>query len=407
MKCHLCTAEKETKSDRVPKGWKRHQEKIWCHKCWNRAYVLRAVTVPVLGPADKGEWPAFRQALKAAWADTTALANWAADEFYARDERRSDQPKCPPMPRTYLYPEARAAYPALPSQTVAAALHAVEGKYRATRYEAMWTRERALPTHRYPVPFTAPNQGWAAEMIDQRPCVHVRIGDRRWTLVLRGGQEFRRQLADIRAIISGDAVQGELAILRARSRESDHRSGMAERADNGQAQWRIMAKMVGWFPRRAPGEKSGRMLLRTAGDAIIVAVDVEGERIWRENADHLRRWIAEYDRQRQRWSEDVKAEQRPVPSFAARRDAATEKQRNRVNSAINEITSHVAKFAERRRVSEVEFDDTDRSYLPSFPWFNFREMLMRKLDERGIKMSASAPVVKSPAGDAREDVSHV
>lgn len=403
MKCHICSAEKETKNERVPRGWKRAKGEIWCEKCWNRAYILRAVTIPVVGPMDKVEWPAFREALKSAWAASTGLANWANDENYTRDIRRNGEAKCPPQPKTYLYPEARVAFPSLPSQTVAAVLQSVAGKYRATRYETVWTRERALATHRYPSPFVAPNQGWSAEIIEQRPVVHVRIGDRRWSIVLRGGQEFRRQLGDIRQIVSGEAIQGELAIMRARAKEADHRNGVTQSG----AQWRIMMKIVGWFPRKEQKEKSGVLRIRTGAESLIIAVDEKDERLWAENADHVRRWIAEYDRQRQRWSEDMKAEQRPVPSFVARRDAATQKQRDRMKSAIDEITSHVAKFSERRRFSEVHYDDTDRSFASSFPWYIFQETLLRKLEDRGIKFIASAPVVKPTPEDAREDVSHV
>ena len=68
------------------------------------------------------------------WAQTTAASNWIMTELYARDVRPGSEEKMPPMARVYLYPEARARFPGLPSVTVASLENGVQRKYRAVRY---------------------------------------------------------------------------------------------------------------------------------------------------------------------------------------------------------------------------------------------------------------------------------
>lgn len=43
--CATCAKTVEAKTDRVPRGWTRHQDKLWCPACWGKAYVIRAVTI--------------------------------------------------------------------------------------------------------------------------------------------------------------------------------------------------------------------------------------------------------------------------------------------------------------------------------------------------------------------------
>jgi hypothetical protein len=74
MQCTYCSAT-GTHPTRLPRGWKRsHDNQPICAKCWGERYVLRAVTIPVVGPVD-GTWKELRDDLRDAWADATALSN--------------------------------------------------------------------------------------------------------------------------------------------------------------------------------------------------------------------------------------------------------------------------------------------------------------------------------------------
>ena len=98
------------------------------------------------------------------------------------------------MARVYLYPEARARFPGLPSQTVSSLEQSVQRKYRAVRYAVVWTAAASLPTHRYPTPFSVPSQGWYATIEADQAIVSVRIEDARYRLRLKRGPQFRRQM---------------------------------------------------------------------------------------------------------------------------------------------------------------------------------------------------------------------
>src|SRR5262249_5911506 len=154
---------------RLPRGWKRLAEEVFCEKCWQQRYLLRAITIPVASPIDH-DWKTFRAALREMWQITTQACNWMVTELYSHDARRTPElGKIPPMEKQYLYPEARVRFPGLPSQSIAALEQAVQRKYRATRFQTIWTCERSLPTFRYPTPFSVPNQAWHASVEDQKP----------------------------------------------------------------------------------------------------------------------------------------------------------------------------------------------------------------------------------------------
>lgn len=364
--CEYCG--RAAKTTRLPTGWKRHQGRVACDRCWGERYLLRAVTMPVAAPLDQS-WEETRSALKAMWVETTRAANWMATELYARDVRReTGMQKMPPMIPVYLYPELRREFPALPAQTVSALEHTAQRKYRARRYDVIWTRDAALPTCRYPVPFPVHNQSWHATFDEgDRPVVSVRLGEKRVRLRLKSGAQFRRQLEAFRAMAGGGALAGELAIYPA---------GAA-----------ILVKMVAWLarPARAIG-RAGVLAVATRADKLLVAVNSKDELLWNYNGDHLGRWVREHRRQLDRWSEDSKFENRPVPSFAARRTASVDRFHRRMASAVHEISAQLAGYAARRHFETVSYDDQEHGFCEQFPWFRLRALLAEKLDREGIQL---------------------
>ena len=331
MQCIHCSVTSEHPT-RLPRGWKRRQDdQPICAKCWGKRYILRAVTIPVVGPID-GTWEELRDDLRDAWVDVTALSNWLMTEYYVRDVRRTDQPKLPPQPRTYLYPEATARFPSILSNTVAAIDHAISSTYRAARYKLIWSGEVSLPTYRYPAPVVIPSRAWQPEYgKDNVPVVQVtlRRNARRWALRLRGGREYRRQLVAFSQMVAGVAVIAEMALYRQRANAADHRSGVADRDSGGQkARYRVMCKMVAWLPREPASKGDGVLSARTDKDSLLIALNAKDEKLWVLNADQVRRWAAEHRRKLNRWSNDQKAENRP-PTFQARREADAIKYRRR------------------------------------------------------------------------------
>ena len=184
-----------------------------------------------------------------------------------------------------------------------------------------------------------------------------------WEARLKSGSQFRRQMDQLKRM----DTRGELALYKAHDGT-------------------ILAKLVGYISRRQTKQgRTGALMVRTANDALLIAVDTKGERVWIENCDHLRRWIVEHKRRIQRLAEDQKVEQRPVPSFAQRREHYVQKQHNRVSSAIREVAGHLGNFAARRGYAQVNYDDSTHGFMgDKFPYYLLAERIKVVLDERGI-----------------------
>jgi hypothetical protein len=303
------------------------------------------------------------------WIRTTEAANWMMTQMYTRDIHRTGQEfeKMPPAPHLYLYPEARKLFPELPPKTVASLEHTIQKKYRAARFDVVWVCKAALPTFRYPVPFTVHNQSWSGSVDAGIPIVNVRIADRRYKLRLKAGPQFHRQRKAFEDIVTGDAVAGELALY--------------ERGTS------TLVKMVAWFPRiLRSGVGTQTLTVRTTPTSLLVAVNSKDEKVWIYNGDHLRRWSAEHRRALQRWNEDTKAENRPRPTFAQRRERAAQKFRDRMNSATHEIAAQLAGYAARRGFAAVLYDEREHGFCDDFPWYRLRTIISEKLEMYGIRL---------------------
>jgi len=413
--CCTCRKPAEGKLDkrgalRLPRGWKRRDDELFCKDCWAKLYVIRAVTMPVAGPVDL-EWADLRKELAAGWADTTRLANWAITELAKADvQRLPGVEKMPKMEPLYLYPAARRQVPMLPPQTVVAVLHAVEGRYRKARYDLIWRGAVSLPRFRYPVPWPIHNQSWTARWLSDEehvPIISVRLSGARVALRLRGGVEYRRQLAAFSEIVSGAAVPTELTLYRQRVTGSDHRPGVVAgapgpaggRAPGGSERvyYRVMAKLVAWLPRRMAKKVDEKHLrLSTAKDCFWMA-ELDGRtEPWLLFADHVQRWIRGYQNRLARMAHDTKYEKRwPKRAGKHMADARTrwvEKHQRRIKTWCHQASAALVGYAERQKVTVVRYDDTERSYLPDFPWAHLRELLSQKLGAVGIEFSAVGAV---------------
>ena len=391
MKCGTCPAERN--GDRAGGGWKNHVGRYWCPDCWRRSFMLRAITVPIAGPVDC-DWAELRTVLKSCWAAATSLANWATTELYRHDVVRTpDMGRLGKYPvRLYLYPDARRVVPEMDPTSVTALLQAVEGKYRKRRLAVVWARSESLPNYRYPVPYPVHNQAWSASRGEGgETLLSVRLGGARRTLRLRGGPDFRRQLRAVQRLIDGEAIAGELALYEVPVSANANRAGGEERAAGGGRRHatRIMAKMVLWLPKEQRTPRGGTLFVHNEADSFWVYHVDHGEPHYLR-ADHVKRWVADARRLRQRMADDLKHEKR-WPKDVRRRmvesqEARLRKQHHRLDSFVHESTVMLSKFAERQGVSTVVYDMTVKSFADSFPWHMVRERLAYKLDERGITL---------------------
>lgn len=353
-------------------------------------------------------WQDFRAAIGHQWSQVSQLATWAMRTHYAHDAARMPgMEKLPPAPKTYLYPEARKHWPEIPSTTVAAVLNSVSAKYRAQRRGVLWTLDQQLSVLRYPQPFIAPAASWsvAIDDTDRRDiALSVRLGGDRIGLRLRGGKDFSRQRRQIEMLCDGRAIRGELAIYRKRAAGTDRagRHGQESSAigidrDHGgqRIHYDVMAKLVGYFPVTERSGAQGTLTVRTDAQSLLVALDVKDERLWLYHGDQLRRWCAEHLARLNRWSDDTKAEQRPVPSFGTRRSEAARKFRNRINSTTSEIASQLLAFAVRRHYGEIRYDDSNKQFVSRFDWSGLKTKIENKCRAAGVTFTAASEAVQT------------
>jgi hypothetical protein len=315
--------------------------------------------------------------LRELWAETTACANWMVTELYARDVRRAPgDTRLAKMPYTYLYPEARQLCPNLSAQSVAALAQDVLRRYRAQRYELLWTRTRSLPAYRYPVACPIPSQAWSLHEDEGRWTVSLRLGDRRWVVRLRGGPHMRLHLQRLGAIQGGEAERGALTIYAVPAPGTSHHGGADARAT------RVMIKIAAWLPKEARPEGAAIVSVRTARDALLAS---DG---WRIDATPVRGVLAADARRRAGLLTNLRLARaqgrRRCEGIEAALTELSRRSQRRLAEACRTAAAHLAAHAVRKSAAIVRYDDSDRSAFPHFPWEELRRRAFEKLDERGI-----------------------
>ncbi|MGH9160179.1 MAG: hypothetical protein ACRD2X_09365, partial [Vicinamibacteraceae bacterium] len=371
--------------------------RLWCPACKRRRFVLRAVTMPVSGPSG-ATWAELRTALHASFAETTGCANWLMSELYARDRQRRPEDERPPkMPPIYVYPEARVRFPALASQTLASLERQAQARYRAVRLDLVWRHAVSLPTYRYPTPLPLPSRMWQLVLLDQRWHLSARIGDRRWSLRLRQGPGMWRQIRLLQEVAAGALEAGEATLYEIPSHRGDHRS-------DGTRERRLMVKLVVWLPAPEAAGARETLIVRTAPDAFLTAHLVGQGHVWRLNADHIRRWIAETARRQQRLdvdrAHDCQHRGSRCSTLVDEERRLSAQLRRRLHAWTHQATAQLVGWAQRQRVATIAWDDTDRGFLPSYPWHQLVTTLADKAGAVGIT------VVVHGSGDRMASASH-
>jgi hypothetical protein len=390
IQCVMCGASRRQPRThagrpRVPAGWKILGERAYCRTCKRQAYVLRTITMPIAGPLEHS-WAELREALRASWAASTACANWMTTELYLRDVRREpSMTALPKMPPVYLYPAARQRFPVLSAAAVVALERELQAKYRAVRYELLWTGWRSLATHRYPYPLPISAAAWSLESSNGAWHAAFRLGDRRWTVRLRGGPSMRYRSDGLRQILDGTATRGALAIYQRPAHAGDHRP------EGAGAKTRVMVRMPAWFPRDEARDVSGALHVHTDPAHFLVAVDSD-QSPWTVNADHVRRWVMAYDRQRQRLIIDFEAHRHAKQmqhGIRERLEQLADRHRHRMTTWAHAVSRQLIDHAVRRRCAAIVYDDTERQYVRSFPWDWLRQRVQEKAEAAGLSFSDS------------------
>jgi hypothetical protein len=281
-----------------------------------------------------------------------------------------------PMPTIYLYPEARAQFPAISPINLTMLLQQIARTYRAQRYELLWAGTRSLATYRYPVP--APVHGQAITLEDPEPgtgwpIVRVRLGARWWTLRLVGDGWQRSQLATLR--LRGFGAAGALRGVRAHV--GDHRHQETRR--------RVLLQIAGWWPKPVASDRQGDLIVTTEGSNFL-RIHAAGfaETI---GGDALRRTIRAYETRRAR-----EGRRRGTTDRTARHG-------QRIKTQAQQFAAAVGRIAATRRVSRVVYEDEERGFCDPFPWALWRQWLQQACEGRGLTFVYASGTTGAPPAE--------
>lgn len=285
----------------------------------------------------------------------------------------------------------------LPSRLGLFRCRAAADRYSALRREIL-AGQVSLPSFRFPQPLPIQNQSWEPVMLpDGRPAVKVRVGAYYWTLRLRGGPMFKRQLAGLQAMLDNTARRGDLVFYEKRAHGGDHRPSGALGPTGRTSKTRLMVKLVGTFPKREDkGPRQGVLTVSTKADVLYdwkIDGGMTGRLDGRYHPEWVRSWVGGHRQRLQKWSDTLKPEHRfPVAErkrLVSDHEATLAKHRNRMKSFVQQAAAMLAGLADRRRVAKVVYDDTDKAYA-ELPWYELRERLKVFLNERGIQAEFTA-----------------
>jgi transposase len=149
--------------------------------------------------------------------------------------------------------------------------------------------------------------------------------------------------------------------------------------------YRVMVKMSAWLPGNETRPRQGVVAVHTGTDCLW---RIDGEP-W-PYADHVRRWCANHEIFLKRIGLDCKYEKRwpkrARGNINAYREQRCHKFRQRIQTAIQELTAQLVNHLDRRSIAEIQYNDAERSYLTNCAWYQLAQLLRQKAEERGIRM---------------------
>lgn len=382
------------------------------------ATVTRAVTFSVAKVHDGGTWKEFMQTMHECWRIVTAASNGCMRHYVQTDQAGPTVGQIPACPKLYCYPLVTRFYPELHTSVAASVARSTEREYRRNRIQ-FWRGNMAVPLYRYPAPYPIPKQKWSPCLVDgQRPGVCFATGSRkgdginRWTLTLSGGPGFARQLKQFRQILAGEADRCDLTIYRQRCGGTGHNQ-TSEKSAGGASRvsYRVMVKIVAKFQVADRPAPTGALVLKTDPEALWVAChDGRCVQPWVLNADDARKWLAwmkqshlDHAARRQRLAEDSKLERRTHVGHRGQlqgaMDTMCEKHRRRLKTFCAQAAASVVGYCRRQGLATLIYDDTERGWMPSFPWSKLKTELRNRCEAAGIEPGGSLLL-----GDGGEEV---
>ena len=398
-RCDRTTAAKPTTAGepKLPRNWKRLGSATLCRDCVAASYVPRGAWLPVATvvegydvPAWTEEvkaagWKALRPALRASWRTAAQLYNWALVEFARTDgaapvPNRKGTGQVPgPWDRKAAVKTVRALcktrFPEVDQQIDSQAKYALlakaEGDYFRTRFERQILCKSTLPEAKHgrlpvPVPIDSVR---GVNVLRGQVHVALRIAGKRFTLSLRAGPGFWRQVKQIKQALDGDGRIGELKLLE-----------------------RGSAVLVGFsllLPRESCARTETVVRVKTCKDRMLSVWVGDREEPWNLNEDQIRGVIAAHRERLRRITDDLKMERRRPhehsQAFDAARERISQKYRARLSDHAHKAASLLEGLVRRVQAGRVEWDDGEPPLGGDYPLFKLRTLAMEKISRLGVE----------------------
>lgn len=402
-------------SPRLPKGWKKIGGQIYSPEAKKSLYCPRSIRVPVASVVEGYDppnwsvercrlgWQSFRLAVKEASLTAAQIGNAMMFELARLDslpleegEKGRKLPKWPLATKEVwkrLYSVGREQFPEFDSQSLAAIRQRAWRRYnnpRSGRFQIRVLGTASLPTFRDGIPVPLPARDcklWFGD--SKKPFLRFRLGGQRFTVRLRGGFRFSRQIAALKKAAADPALRGEVSLCLRKVGDSHH-NGLATRAQPGAnaKKTEVIAATSVLLPRDKGERTDSALIVKTCKDRLWQVLCAGREEHWDFNEDQAKGWVIAHRARLFRICQDRRFERQRPRKERAGLDGLTadqaKKYDDRFRDWCHKAERMLVNFARRQKCGRIQYDDSETGFCPGLPWFKLRSMIEQKCSEFSV-----------------------
>ena len=340
--------------------------------------ATRVIRIPIVEIVGEGSRQEFMKELRKALKLSVQATNLAYQAFFVTDTGLGHGKR---MDKKLLYRNGYAAasevFPSGCSQSLSALVSRAMDRYKTIRSQIASGRASTPTAKSSPWPVKHNKSSNHFELKEQSGgaiVAKVKMLAKWWEVRLRGGSNYRDQLRGLRKAIEMDSY-GDSSIW-------IDRRGSA-----------VIGVCVQVSPIERP--RTGETLLVATSQSHLLTASMPRSPVpFVITGDEARKWDEERFRRLQRLRQDRKAgapRRRLREQFAA----ISHKNRHRLQSLCHRVTRQMVDYAVRQGADEIIYDDTVKSFLKTFPWYQMKSMLKYKCQGAGLRFLDKEPVDRS------------
>jgi transposase len=353
--------------------------------------VLRTIKVPVAEIIEGGTKNDFYTDLREILHQCRSAYNLSLSLCCKKDLVNSlstiiKDKKVPKTSKTYNYEDIKHLFPGA-SQVAASIDRMAITKYRQQRWGIL-RGTTSLPIQRscpLPILHNKSSKTFSLEVDEQNNILlHITLlNHNKYTLKLRGGSNYKRQLDCLRFVIETEKYGDSKIWI--------NKKNVATVG---------ITCTVPVKQNKLPSKKASVTLNK---DNFVSVVRPQDNIPFNITGDQVKKWQSERKRKQERFNQDRKSGS--TRKYMTKiQNRVSEKYRNRLKTFINQTTMQIVKHLIRNKITIVEYNDVIKSYFGrDFPYYEFGRMLEDKCILNGIEFVKCIPDVIP----AEEDEPHV